>query len=202
MDIGNKHAKFLQYVWGSPERQERLHKLLSCTSRSLILTRGMATHVREALDDSKFTQYFTHIVDTFGTNFTRAPDGKWQEAPKIPLRGGREILKDEYIRDYVHGSVIIYVDDSPETAALPDHVELIRLQKEALGGIFNEDNKVALERLQTLLANHPDAVVVWDFDCTLTARHLYKSWFVLTHRRRRGSFPRWAAELDNHHLSN
>lgn len=96
---------------------------------------------------------------------------------------------------------IIYVDDSPEVAEIQklpkirkDFVEVIVLKHEADGGITAPHNHGQYTALNRHLDKAPakSVCVVWDFDCTLSAKHLYKTWQCA---RTGQNDPKWGKKL-------
>lgn len=88
---------------------------------------------------------------------------------------------------------VIYFDDNPETDYLPMNVKHVALRKEGRG-IIGEGN--AKELLASKDINFSKLtsrdVLIWDFDCTLSAIHLYKTMHMTTSKSWEGS---WGAKL-------
>lgn len=73
---------------------------------------------------------------------------------------------------------VVYIDDTLETTLLPESVQVVRLRENG-EGVTSEDG---LSRLLAsgvdfkLLSEHD--VAFWDFDCTLTRTHYYKTMYM------------------------
>lgn len=142
---------------------------------------------------------------------------KWKALPTLPpeeYRSGRrswvEIEKDVLIvKDFLPKAEnkdnpirqIIYVDDSPEVAEIQnlpesrkDFIEVIVLKHEADGGITAPQNFQQYKALNKHLDKAPanSVCVIWDFDCTLSAKHLYKTWQCA---RTGQNDPKWGKKL-------
>ena len=71
---------------------------------------------------------------------------------------------------------VIYVDDNPEVRDLPPEVVVVHLPSEVKGGITsNAGRKVTRQLGLNWRRLGPTDLVIWDFDCTITSVHLYKT---------------------------
>jgi hypothetical protein len=167
---------------------------------------------------------FSRVLDTQG-ECAAFRDGEWVSLPRMDQKKfshrqpALEIAKDVFIVKEVLAGLksneetkdhkIVYVDDSPEFQALleiantdPHRVVMFPLEKETRGGILSTTpkGKDTLAKLVKFLNEEPANTlhVVWDFDCTLTALHLYKTWNCAKYPGLGMlRFPTWAALLDD-----
>ena len=74
------------------------------------------------------------------------------------------------------GGRVIYIDDDPVSLdALPHSVTVVKLPPEG-EGVLSPQGRKAMARAGVDLATlGPQDVVVWDFDCTLSSIHLWKT---------------------------
>jgi len=71
---------------------------------------------------------------------------------------------------------VIYIDDNVETEMLPEHVKVISLPPEVMGGITSAEGLQEIKKMGIRFDELGERdIVVWDFDCTIAARHLYKT---------------------------
>lgn len=139
---------------------------------------------------------------------------------KTSRRSWPEIEKDTYIINRLlpevnknQGSLrptirkILYVDDSPETANLRaiseekrQNIMCVPLEHELTSGLTNTNNEQKVASMMSFLNScEPKSVMsVWDFDCTLSACHLYKTW---QHAKGHKTTERWKQEMDAWSLS-
>ena len=76
---------------------------------------------------------------------------------------------------YLMQGQIAYVDDNIESKWLPRHVRTVHLQPEG-AGITGAGGELALQTAGVdLAALRSTDIVIWDFDCTLSSAHLYKT---------------------------
>lgn len=148
---------------------------------------------------------FSRVIDTAGDN-SKFIEGKWVTQPKLDVKrfcmqkGGSEISKDLFlVRDVLNGipaeqkdHKVAYIDDDAQTTYIEGRASILqtpeqkarvlvfKLEKEADGGVTSATpgNQAVLAALQATLAEAPAGSLhlIWDFDSTLTAQHLYKSW--------------------------
>jgi dienelactone hydrolase len=190
-----RFSHFMEFIWGSDKRLTTLFELLTMPSirSNSILTRGFCSHITEALGRSKRTEHidleplFFRVVDVRGVNSLRRFN-EWRPQNQLDFVDKSDyvvqLLKNPPTEDE-SGQSYVYVDDDPETELidllptdLRNRVTVISLDKEADDGLTAASNSDRLAQLRNFLARAPSAsvVVVWDFDCTLSARHLYKSY--------------------------
>jgi hypothetical protein len=218
---------FVQYIWGDDARMAKLESILDAKSinNNIVLTRGVCKEVQEMILQTErngkphFASKFSRVIDTQG-EWSRFENNTWVETKNLPVRkyskNSQEISKDRFIiKDVLAGlgeekkdHRIVYIDDSPETAYLTrqmdKHPELrgriiiVKLVKEAAGGVTAPENQAELQKLEKLIEEAAPGTLhmVWDFDCTLTRVHLYKSWNCAKYPAVGVvRFPSWAAKL-------
>jgi len=195
--------RFQNEVWGGRQRLLELKQILRhrAIKENIILTRGVCTQVLYSLDYTPFigadiTSCFSYVLDTqgwMGTYNEAKQQQKWDmkrisiDDYKRPHFQAQEIAKDRYIAKQYQQQLstnskekVFYVDDSPEVAYLGngDWVQVVRLKHEEVNGITALANAQPLREMKAQLdgSEEKSATVVWDFDCTLSAIHLYKTW--------------------------
>jgi hypothetical protein len=203
------------------DRLDKLAELLDHKSvhSNIILTRGVCSEVQTALEHTSSSRdggeaknflsgKFSMVLDTQGA-CARFVDGKWTDLQKLTVseysHRQLEIAKDLFITRNLWREIegkeshtIVYVDDSPETRAIDDlgenpRIVCVDLKREATMGLTSPDNKAKFDELKAHLdKSPPDSVhVVYDFDCTLTAFHLYKTWHCAKNGHGRHRFQTW-----------
>lgn len=175
-------------------------------SENVILTRGVCREVIYALGWTPFLHgsadpkqdpafdlrpCFSYCLDTQGQKGTFHPENKTWVFSKVDVKLHKrpnfqhEIAKDRYIANvYAQPGMgkVFYVDDSPEVTdiARVPAVEVVALGHEEVDGITATSNTVQREAmiksLDALASEGKQATVIWDFDCTLSSIHLYKTW--------------------------
>jgi len=211
--------EFQRMVWGSGERLAQLNTILTHRGikENVILTRGVCKEVVYALDwtpylneEADLRPHFSYCLDTQG-NKGVFEGGSWSLSRYPPSEikiyqrpHQHEIAKDKYIASmYGDQDKVFYVDDSPEQSDLKGtSVQVVALLHEEKHGITAGNNQAPFERmmkaLEDLASEGKQAVVVWDFDCTLSSVHLYKTWMCAkapTNMQIRRSFSKWDREL-------
>lgn len=134
---------------------------------------------------------------------------------KRSRRNWAEIEKDQYIIKRLLPEVnknqsnlrptirkILYVDDSPETANFESlspedfkNIKCVPLEHELTKGLTNPANEQRVAEMKSFLdsCEEKSVMAVWDFDCTLSAAHLYKTWQYAKGQR---TTERWKNEMD------
>ena len=191
------------YVFGGDIGLKRIGDLTKAPCKHIILSRGNAKEVCDALLAVQLQGAFDCVVDTHGRMFwprdTHEPsiaqtvaafDNKDARKAafigKTVRRGSKDVFIDQWIRaDWEQvlpqrpGGRVIYIDDNPEDtehkdgSVLPAEVEVYKLDSEQHGILFGGQEIAVLRKLVGSLT--PQDVVVWDFDCTLSCTHLYKT---------------------------
>lgn len=156
---------------------------------TIVLTNGFAPDVACALRNLGLAQYFVTVCDTRGTAVCDpgAPSAK-EERVHVGGGMGRRYSKSSFVSGCVFRpeeagrlfkaseiSHVVYVDDDAEPLE-PSRSQTIRLPKEGPGitdAVIGQVLTAATEA--TSQANHGQVLVAFDFDCTLSARHMFKA---------------------------
>jgi len=174
--------RFMRWVFGDEQRISLLKEQLLGTPQdarcfNIVLTNGCAPHVQQALDYVGLSPAFSSIVDTGGIAMI---DGK---ETKVAL--GARYNKGEYVQRVLMPkhmptgrAHVIYVDDSIEFRSVPAHLgscDVVELKREGLGldkELFDTVNDL---RENALAKEAASVCVVYDFDCTLSMKHMWKA---------------------------
>jgi len=169
---------------------------------NLVLTNGFALDATKALQQAGLAQYFHAVCDTRGSIVFEPAEPGAKAAP-VELGGGgryskRNFISDVLLRnaralDLATPSYGVYVDDDPEPLS-GTTIVTHRLPREG-NGITPEDAKqiVAMGKDQAT-RNGGTGVFIFDFDCTLSRRHMFKA------MHQPGST--WARDWDSYAASN
>ena len=191
---------FTNWLFGGTARIETLRKsLLTPTDGAfnIVLTNGFANQVKTALTTIGLTGAFRAIIDTRGTALV----GPCLE-PAGGIPSGRS-NKQKMVRQCVLNGEwnttvglstpgighLVYVDDSVEHAIIGDDAgdsvcndfgiggALVELPNEGSGLDSSLLEQVAQEVTAGKCADGREVCVVWDFDCPLSQKHLFKTFY-------------------------
>jgi len=180
--------RFQSWLFGGAARIAMLKESLH-TPRSgcfnIVLTNGFAQHAQLALAGIGLDSAFRAIVDTRGVALV----GDQQ----LEINGGERYDKSEFVQDFIFDSEVaagsglsecgidhvIYVDDSVESAFvnadLGGTIDVVQLPKEGEGLTSALLSQVARLCKTAGAKTKTSVCVVYDFDCTLSEKHMFKS---------------------------
>ena len=199
---------FNEWVFGGEKRilmlKSYLKKLEKMAYSMIVLTNGIADDVHKILNELDLLAYFYIIADTRGKMIV--------ESDKIGINNKYRLInsrcsinglynKENFINNFLKNPYkcvweknsiidnmhIIYLDDNPEMAS-NSFVSTIPLQFEG-DGIDEEILKTIIQDVDLIKKNGKNVTIVWDFDCTLTHKHMFKSM--------RQPHSKWAIEWQN-----
>lgn len=176
-----------------------LDKLQDLKAVCIVLTNGFAADATRALRNLCLAQYFTAVCDTRGS-IVRDPSSASAKPDAVHISGGGHGGRYSK-RDFVSGGVfqpdssmrwfgqpiqrVVYVDDDPEPLD-PQRCHTIRLPKEGSG--ISGDTVFAILNAAEACQQGGQTLVIFDFDCTLSSRHMFKAMHQPTSK--------WAREWD------
>jgi len=180
-----------------------LDKLKHLNVVCIVLTNGFAADATRALRNLHLAQYFAAVADTRGS-LVRDPASASAKPEAVAIPGAGPSTAARYSkRDFVSGGVfhsescrqwfgqvtpmqrVVYVDDDPEPLD-PQRCHTIRLPKEGSG--ISGDTVFAILNAAEACQQGGQTLVVFDFDCTLSSRHMFKAMHQPTSK--------WAREWD------
>jgi hypothetical protein len=179
---------FQTWIFGDKKRQNMIHEGLLQVKRynvelMIILTNGYADNVYKILKALGLEIHFYAIIDTRGTMIIKP----YSRYPRF-ININNYHSKSEFVFKYVinkssffWGKIsekpfdILYIDDNPEIFR-DKNIDVIRLPFEG-NGMNKELFESVYEKLNLMTDSNKEKLVIWDFDCTLTQRHMYKSMF-------------------------
>lgn len=177
LQTNNDIAK--RFYFGDESRLKLLKKLFSLGKENIILTRGYCSDVCDLLKRTGLQDYFSSVRDTRGNvGYWNTNEKRW-DFSKISYNGsdiGSEMNKMEWIKRNVE--VYAYVDDNMESyhnnnLKTHDLSFSTDLQNDLVGGLSAPENTSKLYNIVGRVS--PNHSIIWDFDCTLTAYHFYKT---------------------------
>ena len=122
-----------------------------------------------------------------------ALEAAWEYDSRLKREYDTGVKKDELIADEMltrwasllpgqltadTHSRVVYIDDDPDTRSLPAEVIVVQLPHEGRG-VMSSQGRDALRAANLNRSSvGPTDIMVWDFDCTLTSIHLYKTLYM------------------------
>lgn len=179
---------FTRWLFGGPSRIAMLKEFLFAPRNgcfNIVLTNGFAQHAQLALNCVGLDSAFRAIVDTRGVALVGED--------LLEINGQVRYDKSVFVRDFVFdkGTAassglselgidhVIYVDDSVESAFvnsdLGGPVDVVQLPKEGEGLTSALLSQVARLCKTAGSKTKSSVCVVYDFDCTLSHKHMFKS---------------------------
>jgi len=191
--------RFLKWLFlnlGSPQSDlarvdvldEMLRTTLELQALNIVLTNGFAADAAQALRNMGLAQHFTAVCDTRGS-VVRDPSIPSSQPERIHISGsggGGRYSKSMFVSGCVFSAEqamnwfgvssvkhVVYVDDDPEPLDV-SRSTTIRLPKEG-SGLNRESASVVVEATGDAVQKGGQVIVAFDFDCTLSARHMFKA---------------------------
>lgn len=191
--------RFLKWLFlnlGSPQSDlarvdvldEMLRTTLQLKALNIVLTNGFAADAAQALRNIGLAQHFTAVCDTRGS-IVRNPSSPGSQPEKVNISGsgGRgRYSKSTFVSGCVFSAEqaitwfgvsavkhLVYVDDDPEPLDTA-RTTTIRLPKEG-SGLDRGSAAAVVEATGDAVQHAGPVIVAFDFDCTLSARHMFKA---------------------------
>lgn len=143
-----------------------------------VLTNGRAPHVHQALEQVGLSSAFFAIVDTSGLAVVHGKEIKVDGLGPRYDKGSyvKHVLMPKYMSQ--GGGHVVYVDDSVEFRSMPAHLgtcDVVELKREGSG--VDEALLQTVNHLRdvALAKGSASVCMVYDFDCTISERHMWKA---------------------------
>jgi len=172
-------------------RIEALDEMLTTTAglsaTNIVLTNGFAADASRALRNLGLAHHFAAVCDTRG-GVVQGPESAHAQSQTIHIAGGAggrysktmfvdgclfQPAQTQRFLNIPHVARVVYVDDDPERLD-PSTSTTIRLPKEG-SGIGSEAASMVVEATTEAAQQGGQVLVVFDFDCTLSMKHMFKA---------------------------